>query len=197
VSSWNIFQTHRSKEDFLMAKTLIAFLTGNLILPGKEAKHLSGRRRFSAKGHPQLEGEDANRRAAIRELRLEEAREYLDLLLGARQMLRQVQTALSKPSRLDKQARTLEEVASLLDIAGRKRYRIESLDDARLIELDERLRDALCEVHGHLSQFTRLAQKQGSIHADVIRGMTVEKNNEISALISHMQSRLHELRGTE
>jgi len=176
------------------AKISSSVLTGNATLHERETDHLSSQRHSSRRGQPELKGEKSDRRAAIWQLRVEEARDYLDLLISAQRKLRQVRSALSHSSRLNKQIQTLGEVAALLDIAGKDRYRIEILEDARLAELNESLRDAIWELYGHISQFARLAQKHESIHEDVLRGMTSEKDSKSSALIFQMQVRINRLR---
>jgi hypothetical protein len=184
----------RSKENSIMtAKSLIAFLTGNTLVHDGETRSLSGQRGSMQSRQPELAGRGPERRAAIREARIEEARDYLDGLLRARQKLGQVQIALPRSGRLEMQARTLEQVAFLLTTAGKTRYRIESLDDDQLVELNERLQDALCDMHRHLLQFVLLARQQESIHADVVRGVTSEKAHETSTLLRHMQERLRSL----
>jgi hypothetical protein len=180
----------------MAAKTLIAFLTGKLIAQDSDTTRLRLQMRASVRGYPELGSEDSNRCAEIQRLRIEEARDYVDLLRSALRKLGQVREALSHSRRLYRQTQSLNEVLSLLDLAGKKRYRIEVLEDRQLVDLNARLRDVLCEEQGRLSQLVRRVQNQGGISRDIVYGRTLEKNTEASALIAEMLGRLNRLAQT-
>lgn len=180
----------------MAAKTLIALLTGNLTVQDRDTTRLPVQKRSSVKGQPELKSEDSHRRAAIQRLRIEEAGDYLDLLRSALRKLGQAREALANPGRLNRQSQALNEVSLLLDLAGKKRYRIEALEDRQLVDLNERLRDVLCEEQGRLSQLGRLVQNQGGISKDIVYGRTLEKYTEASALIAEMLGRFNRLAQT-
>src|SRR5688500_3084800 len=83
----------------------------------------------------QLKSQDLSRRAAIHYMRIEEARDYLEIFLCAFRELTHAQKHVLFSGNSHVRSKAFEEIALLIEAAAKKRFHIRSLNDSMLSEL--------------------------------------------------------------
>lgn len=142
-----------------------------------------------------LECRDRNRRSAIYDMRIEEARDYLDFYLTAFQKLTQISRTIKYSKTIDHRTRALQEIVSLMDIAGKKEFRIDALNDTVLRDLNKKLGALLQRVHDMFIELTSMTGNNISSDNDFVEKMS-EEHNKAFAFVSEMQVQLDKLAQT-
>ena len=141
---------------------------------------------------PRIDRWILRRSAALHAMRIEEARDYLDILIAAFQQLSRAMRRANQSKRIQLKANSWEEALKLLEIARTQRYRVPQIDDPVLNSLDERLdRVVVGERDIILNRVMMSAQTQGSNQEDTKR--LSEARERGLALITEMQRRLDAL----
>lgn len=184
-----MIQVHQSKQDYLMpeAKTRRSTAVHSDLLSIVK-NHFFTQKHCLGCGQWALECRDRNRRSAIYDMRIEEAREYLDFCLAAFQKLTHISRTIKYSKTIDQKTRALQEIVSLMDIAGKKEFRIDALNDTVLRDLNKKLRALLQRVQDMFIE--RISSDN-----DFVEKMS-EEHNKAFAFVSEMQVQLDKLAQT-
>ena len=177
-------------------KTRRALSPGNLTLLGRAVRSVFAQTDRPTNGTRRWESRGSERRAAIHELRVEEARDYLDIFIGALRKLNQVKKVILHSRRTTHKAQTLKEIELLTGIAGRQKYRMEVLRDPVLNDLNEKLGLLVWEEYGCIAELMKIVENRGSIQKDRMLDKVSESNKEAFQLVTAMQVRLNQVAQT-
>lgn len=140
---------------------------------------------------------ELNRQAAIHELRIEEARDYLDLFQCVFEKLTKISEALAAKKRSNSSARLLQETASLMGLAEKNDFRLHALNDHVLRDLHEQLRLIVREERSNVLELISRVGKPSNDGIEAVAGGLLVKGKSAAMLLHRMQERLDELAHTQ
>ena len=140
----------------------------------------------------QLERTSPNRLAAIQYMRIEEARDYLEIFLCAFQELTRAQKHALFSGNSYVRSKAFEEIALLIDAAAKKRFHIRSLNDSVLCELDDQLILTVRGKTGSIAESVNLMKNYPALNHELFGKISEEYRNAMT-FIRRMQTRLDQL----
>ncbi len=143
----------------------------------------------------QLERTSPTRLAAIQYMRIEEARDYLEILLCAFRELTHAQKHALFSGNSQVRSKAFEEIGVMIDAAAKKRFHIRSLSDSVLSELDDQLMLTVREKTGCIAESVNLMKNYPALNHELFEKITEEYRNAMT-FVRRMQMRLDQLAQT-
>lgn len=180
----------------MRARTKRAFVTTNPTIIDRVMAFFHPEAYPSVHGKSELASQEANRHAAIHSMRIEQALGYLDMFVSAFEELGRVRISLTNSKNMKKETKALEQALSLLEVAMKKRYRVDDLNDPFLTRLDDQLRAVVSGRSDTIAELLRLMKNNESINREQLAAKMPDKNASVLDLITEMQARLGQLART-
>jgi hypothetical protein len=177
----------------MRARTKRALVTGNPTIIDRVMAFFRSEAYPSVHGKSESASQEASRHAAIHSMRIEQARGYLDLFVSAFEELRRVRMSIPFSKNMKKETKTLEQALSLIEVAMKKGYHVDDLNDPVLTRLDDQLRAVVSGRSDTIAELLRMMKNNESINGEQFAAKMPDKNATMLDLITEMQARLSQL----